>query len=92
MNLNIQTIRRRALLRMIGFAALLLLAASARPPEEKTGRFVCTNPDCEPYIYDPALGEPILGIVPGTAWKDIQEDKWVCPVCGDPKHKFHRYP
>ena len=46
--------------------------------------YVCTV--CG-YIYDPALGDPDNGILPGTQFEDIPED-WVCPVCGVPKEDF----
>ena len=46
--------------------------------------YVCTV--CG-YVYDPALGDPDNGILPGTEFEDIPED-WVCPVCGVPKEDF----
>jgi rubredoxin len=36
------------------------------------------------YIYDPARGEPKIGIAPGTAFKDLPKD-YTCPVCGKAK-------
>ena len=33
------------------------------------------------YVYDPAEGDPDIGIEPGTAFEDIPDD-WVCPLCG----------
>ena len=39
------------------------------------------------YVYDPAIGDPDSGIVPGTAWEDVPED-WQCPVCGLGKDAF----
>lgn len=46
---------------------------------------------CEPcgWIYDPAEGDPIGGVEPGTSFEDIPED-WVCPVCGASKDMFSR--
>jgi rubredoxin len=41
---------------------------------------------CE-FIYDPELGDPDSGIVPGTAFADIPDD-WYCPVCGARKADF----
>ncbi len=32
------------------------------------------------WIYDPAQGDPENGVVPGTAFEDLQ-DLWVCPIC-----------
>lgn len=39
------------------------------------------------YIYDPAIGDPDGGIVPGTPFESIPED-WVCPICGAIKSMF----
>jgi len=47
-------------------------------------KYIC--PSCD-YIYDPALGDPDSGIVPGTAFEDIPDD-WVCPDCGLAKEDF----
>jgi rubredoxin len=38
-------------------------------------------------VYDPAVGDPDGGIVPGTAFEDIPGD-WFCPVCGARKRDF----
>jgi rubredoxin len=38
-------------------------------------------------IYDPAVGDPDSGIVPGTAFEDIPAD-WCCPICGATKKTF----
>jgi rubredoxin len=39
------------------------------------------------YIYDPALGDPVGGIKPGTPFEKLP-DSWVCPVCGADKSQF----
>ncbi len=39
------------------------------------------------WVYDPAEGDPIGGVEPGTAFEDIPED-WVCPLCGATKDQF----
>ena len=39
------------------------------------------------HIYDPALGDPDSGIVPGTPFAKIPED-WICPDCGASKADF----
>ncbi len=39
------------------------------------------------YVYDPAEGDPMAGVAPGTAFEDIPED-WVCPLCGVGKDMF----
>jgi rubredoxin len=38
-------------------------------------------------IYDPAAGDPVSGIAPGTAFENIPND-WVCPDCGATKADF----
>ena len=87
---------------MGAFAALGLLltaphgAAAVLPPRtavtRKLQKWRCINQDCEPYIYDPALGAENLNdeanpIPPGVAFDELPDD-WVCPVCGDPKDLF----
>lgn len=42
------------------------------------------------YVYDPAEGDPVNGIEPGTAFEDLPED-WVCPDCGVGKDMFEPY-
>ncbi len=32
------------------------------------------------YVYDPEIGEPDLGIEPGTPFDELPED-FVCPLC-----------
>ncbi|AFY50740.1 rubredoxin [Nostoc sp. PCC 7524] len=39
------------------------------------------------YEYDPEVGDPDSGILPGTLFEAIPED-WVCPVCGATKDLF----
>lgn len=39
------------------------------------------------WEYDEALGDPDLGIEPGTAFEDLPED-FVCPLCGVGKEDF----
>ena len=39
------------------------------------------------YIYDPEVGDPDAGIVPGTAFENLP-DGWVCPECGVAKDMF----
>ncbi len=41
------------------------------------------------YVYDPELGDPDGGVVPGTKWDDVPDD-WVCPVCGASKEDFEK--
>ncbi len=39
------------------------------------------------YIYDPTIGDPDSGVMPGTKWEDVPAD-WVCPECGATKDQF----
>lgn len=39
------------------------------------------------YTYDPLIGDPERGILPGTSFEDIPSD-WVCPDCGIGKEFF----
>jgi flavin reductase (DIM6/NTAB) family NADH-FMN oxidoreductase RutF/rubredoxin len=41
------------------------------------------------YTYDPAVGEPSLGIPPGTAFEDVPDD-FKCPVCNATKDYFKK--
>ncbi|MDR2811502.1 MAG: rubredoxin [Endomicrobium sp.] len=41
------------------------------------------------YIYDPAVGDPDKGIIPGTPFEQLTED-WTCPVCGQSKSVFEK--
>ncbi len=49
-------------------------------------RYQCTV--CS-YLYDPAVGDPSAGILPGVSFEDLPED-WVCPECGVGKDQFER--
>lgn len=39
------------------------------------------------WVYDPALGDDVRGIAPGTPFAGLPDD-WCCPGCDAPKHKF----
>lgn len=47
-------------------------------------KYICTV--CA-TIYNPDLGIPEDGILPGTPFENIPED-WMCTVCGSPKSKY----
>ena len=47
-------------------------------------KYICTVCD---WIYDPEVGDPDGGIVPGTQFEDIPDD-WECPECGATKDDF----
>ncbi len=73
-----------------------LLAVRSAPAGVLTDKWVCTHPDCDPYIYDPARGDgeniadPEHPIPPGTRFEDLSET-WLCPNCGTGKAEFIRY-
>jgi rubredoxin len=39
------------------------------------------------YIYDPTLGDPEQGVLPGTPWEKVPAE-WCCPICGAGKDQF----
>lgn len=55
-----------------------------KPHAENGSRFECMN--CR-YIYNPKVGNEVVGIKPHTEFNDLPED-WTCPVCGKKKDNF----
>ncbi|MFA6149557.1 MAG: rubredoxin [bacterium] len=47
-------------------------------------KYICAN--CG-YVYDPAAGDPMNGIPPGTSF-DALPTGWVCPMCYAQKSSF----
>jgi rubredoxin len=41
------------------------------------------------HVYDPAEGDDVWQIPPGTPFEDLPED-WTCPTCEAGKDKFIR--
>lgn len=39
------------------------------------------------YIYDPEIGDPVQGIMPGTEFAAVPKD-WQCPLCYADKSEF----
>lgn len=39
------------------------------------------------YVYDPAQGDPVQQVPPGTAFSALP-DHWCCPECEAEKDKF----
>lgn len=39
------------------------------------------------HVYDPAQGDPVWQIEPGTPFSQLPEH-WTCPNCDSPKLKF----
>ncbi len=39
------------------------------------------------HVYDPAVGDPVWQIPPGTPFSQLPEH-WSCPNCDAPRHKF----
>ena len=90
--------RRRRLMVFSAVAAIfpfsLVLGTKAESAVKKVRmeKWQCTNQDCEPYIYDPSVGDinivdPANPIPPGIAFEDLP-DNWICPTCADPKRFF----
>ncbi|MFL5288776.1 MAG: rubredoxin [Rhodopila sp.] len=42
-------------------------------------------------VYDPAEGDPVWQIPPGTAFEDLPGE-WCCPTCDAPRARFMRVP
>ncbi|WP_034919453.1 anaerobic nitric oxide reductase flavorubredoxin [Erwinia sp. 9145] len=65
------------------------LAVNAAPQSEPGAaeRMQCSV--CQ-WIYDPALGEPMQDVGPGTLWADVPND-FLCPECGLGKSVFDPY-
>ena len=66
--------------------------ARAKTKVIRLEKWTCTNQDCDPYVYDPSIGDININdednpIPPGVAFEDLPED-WICHVCGDPKSHF----
>lgn len=40
-------------------------------------------------VYDPALGDTVWQVAPGTAFEDLPEE-WSCPTCEAARHRFMR--
>ena len=72
----------------VAAAATAAIPLSARATDLGP-RYRCDDDQCAPYIYDPAVGDPIGRIPSGTPFADLPDD-WVCPVCGAPKSEFVR--
>ncbi len=58
-------------------------ASSSTAPAAKMECGVCW------YIYNPAEGDDVWPVQPGTAFADLPPD-WRCPVCDAPQEKFLR--
>ena len=39
------------------------------------------------HVYDEAMGDPDVGVAPGTLFEDIPDD-WICPDCGAMKDDY----
>lgn len=49
-------------------------------------KYICTV--CA-TIYNPEVGIPEDGILPGTAFENLPNE-WVCQICGSPQSKFEK--
>ena len=64
--------------------ALNLLQGGVVSEKQVTQKWICKQ--CS-VIYDPIVGDPDSGIVPGTPFEEVPED-WCCPICGATKKMF----
>lgn len=39
------------------------------------------------FVYDPAAGDPVWQVAPGTGFTDLPE-AWCCPNCDAPRSRF----
>ena len=66
---------------------------AAQEAFEQTGTTVQAEPESRFecgicwQVYDPAEGDPVWPVAPGTAFADLPEH-WTCPNCEAPRHKF----
>lgn len=82
---------------LMGFTAFLTANSLPMPgmtagKTKRLRKWQCTNQDCDPYIFDPSIGDMNIidednPIPPGVAFEDLPDD-WLCHVCGDPKSHF----
>ncbi|WKZ94749.1 anaerobic nitric oxide reductase flavorubredoxin (plasmid) [Chimaeribacter arupi] len=63
------------------------LAVNAAPESEGTAGGQCMQCSVCQWVYDPALGEPLQNVAPGTVWSDVPDD-FLCPECGLGKSVF----
>ena len=68
-------------------AALTDLAVNAAPESEGAATGQCMQCSVCQWVYDPALGEPLQNVAPGTVWSDVPDD-FLCPECGLGKSVF----
>ncbi|ECE8503680.1 arabinose-5-phosphate isomerase GutQ [Salmonella enterica subsp. enterica] len=82
----------RDIARQWALAPLPETTQKTAPVEETT---TCAAADLGPkmqcsvcqWIYDPALGEPLQDVAPGTPWSDVP-DNFLCPECSLGKDVF----
>ena len=66
---------------MTGFEGSYMGAAAKISPRAVMECKICW------HVYDPAEGDPVWQIPPGTAF-DALPEHWRCPNCDAPRHKF----
>ncbi|MDO9140593.1 MAG: rubredoxin [Methylobacter sp.] len=54
---------------------------SKLPPQTRLECKICW------YVYDPAVGDEVWQMLPGTAFSDLP-DHWSCPECDSKKQDF----
>ncbi|GAB7269754.1 hypothetical protein DZS_11470 [Dickeya ananatis] len=60
-------------------------ACNSTSAPQYNGRMQCSV--CQ-WIYDPAIGEPMQDVAPGTPWSDVP-DTFLCPECSLGKDVFN---
>lgn len=67
------------------FEGSFLGDAARLHPEDRLECGICW------WVYDPASGDDLRRVPPGTAFADLPED-WCCPGCDNPKQRFMKCP
>ncbi|WP_140918630.1 anaerobic nitric oxide reductase flavorubredoxin [Limnobaculum xujianqingii] len=69
--------------------ALAATPATNEDNSVKTADYISVSMICSvcQWVYDPALGEPLQNVDPGTAWSDVP-DSFLCPGCALGKSVF----
>jgi len=68
-------------------AVAVSTAVEAAPAQESMDTGPCMQCSVCQWIYDPALGEPMQNVAPGTPWSEVPDD-FLCPECSLGKEVF----
>lgn len=66
-----------------------LTSEPGKAPGERSASGATTRMECGVcwHVYDPAIGDPVWQIAPGTAFAALPPH-WTCPQCCAERHKF----